>query len=75
MSLLQGFFYFLKLEYSLIDLLFVCMYVITQVPGHVWRSKDNFRESLFSSHYVSPTDETQVVRLGRKCLLPMLLAY
>lgn len=37
-------FYFLKLENNLIDLLFVCMDVVTQVSGHVWGSKDNLWE-------------------------------
>lgn len=34
----------------------------------MWRSKDNIQEPVLSIHHVVSCDQTQVVRLYRKCL-------
>lgn len=34
----------------------------------VWRSEDKFQESVLSFNCVGPGDQTQVVKLGDKCL-------
>ena len=46
------------------------IYCITK---HVWRSEDNLQEWVLSFHHVDPREQTQVVRLGSKCLY--LLSY
>lgn len=35
---------------------------------HEWRSEDNLLGSILSFHYVSPRDETQVIRLEASAL-------
>lgn len=47
----------------------MCVHVraIAQVLG----TEDNLLESVFFFHHVGPGDETQVGRLGRKCLHPL----
>jgi hypothetical protein len=38
---------------------------------HVWRSKDNLQELIFSSHLVNTEDGSQVIRLGIHHLHPV----
>lgn len=38
---------------------------------HVWRSKDCLGELSYSFHHVSPSYQTQIVRLAYKHLLPL----
>lgn len=43
-----------------------CMHVC--IIAHVCRSKDSLGKSVLSFDYVDLRDQTQVVRLGSKCL-------
>lgn len=60
-----------KLYYFLftsIYLLFICVSVGSSAMVHVWRSEEKLWVSLFSFYLVGPGDQTQVFRLGGKCL-------
>lgn len=47
------------------------MYVVTvSARACVWRSEDKFWKSALSFYRVGPSNQTQVVRLGGKTLLP-----
>lgn len=37
----------------------------------MWRSEDNFPESILSPYHVDPGDTSQIVRLGGRCLYPI----
>lgn len=39
--------------------------------AHRWSSEDNLQVSVLSFHFRAPWDQTQVIRLGIKCLCPL----
>lgn len=49
------------------------MYVC--VPAHMLGLKDNFWESVFPFHHVSPINQAQFIGLANRCLLPAKPLY
>lgn len=53
-------------------LCFAVVFIFAGVCAHEWKSETNLWESALSFHYMSPRDQTQVVRTGNKLLYLML---
>ena len=56
----------------------LCVHAHVSVcEGHVyalalmWKSEDDFRESVLSFYPADPGDQTQVIGIGSKCLYPL----
>lgn len=58
-----------KSHHSKLYILFYYIYLF--VHGSVWRSENNFQESILSFYSVSLRDQIRVPRLSGKCLSPL----